>query len=101
MKQIIVKKAFTLNLPTGQVAFAAGVHSVDEATAEHWYVQAHSEVLTEAPSTPAVVASVVKEVKQEAPAPVESTDEDESEPAPTPESQEEQRADGASKKRNR
>jgi len=44
MKTIIVKAPFTRNRGGGElVKFDAGQHSVDNETAAHWYVQAHSE----------------------------------------------------------
>jgi hypothetical protein len=46
MKTIIVKTPFQLNVGTGtHRQFSVGKHVVDDNIAEHWYVQAHSEVL--------------------------------------------------------
>jgi hypothetical protein len=46
MKTIIVKQPFQLNVGTGEhVQFSVGRHNVDDKIAEHWFVQAHSEVL--------------------------------------------------------
>ena len=48
MAKINVIKPFSLNLNGAVQHFAAGSHEVEDATAEHWYVQAHIEQAAEA-----------------------------------------------------
>lgn len=46
MKQISVLKKFTLSLDDGSKRdFSIGVHEVDDAVADHWFVQANSEAV--------------------------------------------------------
>ncbi|WP_250481893.1 hypothetical protein [Caballeronia sp. NCTM5] len=46
MAKIIVEKPFVLTDAAGQQReFAAGEHEVDDATANHWFVQAHAQVV--------------------------------------------------------
>jgi hypothetical protein len=45
MPKIIVEKPFVLTDAAGQREFAAGEHEVDDATAKHWYVQEHAQVV--------------------------------------------------------
>lgn len=48
MAKINVEKAFTLHLDHGHGQhFPVGEHVVDDATAAHWYVQAHSTPVAE------------------------------------------------------
>ncbi|VXB24788.1 conserved hypothetical protein [Burkholderia sp. 8Y] len=46
MAKLIVEKPFVLTDAAGlKREFPAGEHEVDDATANHWYVQAHAQVV--------------------------------------------------------
>jgi hypothetical protein len=62
--RINVTKAFNLVSADGPKPFAVGIHEVDEATASHWYVKEHSEVVSDVP----VQASAPKPADVPAPA---------------------------------
>ena len=64
----IVTTAFTLNLPEGQKPFVVGA-KLEGADAEHWYSQAHSEELDEAPAVDAEVKPKGRKAKPEVEAP--------------------------------
>lgn len=64
----IVTKAFTLNLPEGPSKFEVGA-KLEGADAEHWYSQAHSEELEEAPAVDAEVKPKGRKAKPEVEAP--------------------------------
>lgn len=43
MAKIHVHTAFRLNVDGEHREFAVGNHTVDDSTAEHWYVKAHAD----------------------------------------------------------
>ena len=54
MPTITVHTPFRLTLTDGAppVSFGVGAHVVEDEIAQHWYVQAHTEPLTEATAEP-------------------------------------------------
>jgi hypothetical protein len=53
MATVLIKQSFTLILDdTRRFDYAAGLQEIDDDIAEHWYVKAHSEPVSEGRGAP-------------------------------------------------